>query len=118
MAVRDGAAGTLSASTVRGDIGGVVVCEGDSQALVARSTIRVAGFGINVGSFGGGTSNAVTVLNSLVVANPTGNTRGGRCGRVRRGRHLHGARLDVRCAGARPGGRDPARVHSAARRTP
>ena len=74
VAVRDGAAGTLSASTVRGDITGVVVSEGDSQALVARSTIRVAGFGINIGSFDGGTSNAVTVLNSLVVANPTGNT--------------------------------------------
>jgi hypothetical protein len=74
VAVRDGAAGTLSASSVSGDIGGVLVSEGDSQALVTRSTIRVASFGINVASFSGGTSNAVTVLDSLVVANPTGNT--------------------------------------------
>jgi hypothetical protein len=73
LAVRDGAAGTLSMSTVSGDISGVLVSEGDSQALVTRSTIRVAGFGINVASFSGGTSNAVTVLNSLVVSNPTTN---------------------------------------------
>ena len=73
LAVRDGAAGTLSTSTVSGDIGGVIVSEGDSQVLVTRSTIRVASFGINVASFDGGTSNAVTVLNSLVVANLTGN---------------------------------------------
>jgi hypothetical protein len=73
LAVRDGADGTLSTSTVSGDITGVLVSEGDSQALVTRSTIRVAGFGINIGSFNGGSSNALTVLNSLVVANPTAN---------------------------------------------
>lgn len=73
VAIRDGAAGTLSASTVSGDITGVQVSEGDSQALVARTTIRVASFGINIGGFNGGSSNAVTVLNSLVVANPNTN---------------------------------------------
>lgn len=72
LAVRDGAAGTLSTSTVSGDLSGVHVAEGDSQVLVTRSTIRSATFGINVASFNGDSSNAVTVLNSLVVANPTG----------------------------------------------
>jgi hypothetical protein len=74
LAVRDGAAGTLSTSTISGDISGVLVSEGDSEALVTRSTIRSASFGINVASFSGGTNNAVTVLNSLVVANATGNS--------------------------------------------
>ena len=73
LAVRDGAAGTLSTSTVSGNVGsGVLVSEGDSNALVTGSTIRSATFGINVASFSGGTSHTVTVLNSLVIANPTG----------------------------------------------
>lgn len=73
LAVRDGAAGTLNTSTVSGNVSsGVLVTAGTSEAAVSRSTIRSAQFGINIFSIGGGTNNVVTVLDSLVMANPSG----------------------------------------------
>ena len=72
LGVRDGAAGTLSTSTVSGNLGsGVSVSEGDGEALVTGSTIRTTGFGITLASFVGGSSTAMTVLNSLVITNTT-----------------------------------------------
>ena len=75
---------------------------------MTRSTIRSASFGINLASFSGGTNNAVTVLNSLVVSNPTANMAAVGVLEFSGNATLtaRGSTFVVR--GARPGGRDQA----------